>query len=228
MKGNCNLCAKSDEEYIKSKNICEYPEILIIIIDNENNKKINTKPSFTLKNYEFKLISCIIKSKNFNDLNIIYKENSKYFVFDGNEDKDAKENINDLISNPCVLFYEKNNMNNFENKVIIEEKDEEISQATFLNNQMGELDNIENNNLINTNVMIQKSLNEMQNNNVDTIIYQNPFYQKEDNQNFNFNNKNNENNFNNNTNNNINNVNVNYNQNNIFIDLNTLLRKCFE
>ena len=214
LKGNCNLCAKSDEEYIKSKNICEYPEILTIIIDNENNKKIDTKPSFTLKNYEFKLISCIIKSKNFNDLNIIYKENSKYFVFDGNEDKDAKENINDLISNPCVLFYEKNNMNNFENKVIIEEKDEEISQATFLNNQMGELDNIENNNLINTNVMIQKSLNEMQNNNVDTIIYQNPFYQKEDNQNFKFNNKNNENNFNNNTNNNINNVNVNYNQNN--------------
>ena len=51
--GNCNLCAKSDEEYIKSKNICKYPEILIIIIDNENNKKIDAKPSFTLKNYEF-------------------------------------------------------------------------------------------------------------------------------------------------------------------------------
>ena len=204
-KGDCENCAKKGEDYIKHKEILIYPEILIIIIDNENNINIDTKLTLKLKDEDFILLSCIAKSENIDDYNIIYQANSKYFIYDGNEKKEVGQELSDYIKNPYVLFYKKQKK---DDPSCIAEKDEEYEEdihdsvPTFLKNQMDEnnennIDNINNDNSI-TKMMIQKSFNENQMNNIKTSIHDTKIIQNGDNQNFNNNNMNsNENNMNN-------------------------------
>ena len=221
-KGDCDNCAKKGEDYIKHKEILIYPEILIIILDNENNINIDTKLSLKLKDEDFILISCITKSDNIDDYNIIYQEKLKYFIYDGNEKKEVGQELSDYIKNPFVLFYKKQKK---DDPSCIMEKDEEYEEdihdsvPTFLKNQMDEnnennIDNNINNDNSITKMMIQKSFNENQMNNIKTSIHDTKIIQNGDNQNFNNNNMNNMNVNENNMNNMIINNNLPNNMNN--------------
>ena len=218
LKGLCSHCSKKDEDLVKTEEIFIYPEILIIIFDNESNAKINTQLSLKLKEDYFNLISCITRTKNDDDFAILYKEHlepSKYFIFENNEKRDAGEQLNNLISNPYVLLYEKVDKKNKENETIIEEKEEDSNPPTFVNKnfQMGEIDYKNNNNF--NNKIVQNSVNQNKMSNINSSINQNQIKENEFNQNININNMNNVNS-NNISSNNINNININNNSNNNF------------
>ena len=202
-KGNCEYCGKKEEDFIKHKELHSLPEILIIIFDNPTNAKINSSLSVKIKNENFYLISSITKTNDDNNFNILCKEGLKYLIFDGNEKKEFIGNINDLISYPFVLFYEKETKEIKEIKEVTEAEIylQDSNPPSFVNkqNQMGEIDDINNNNLKNN------MINIMANNSVNNNF--NPMNQNNIGQNFN-------NIKNNNPINNVNNINNNMNQNN--------------
>ena len=111
IKGNkyCDMCLIDTDTIFQNK-IYNYPEILIIIINNNKNiVKIDNEIKLN-KKYEYQLINFISDSKNENnDFNIIYKEENIWKVYQNNN---MNENniINDLSCHiPCVIFYGKIN-----------------------------------------------------------------------------------------------------------------------
>ena len=92
---------------IKNK-IYDYPEILVIIINNNKNiVKINIKIKLNKRN-EYQLINFISGTNNENNhFNIIYKEQNDWRVYQNNS-MNKNNIVNDLNSHiPIAIFYEK-------------------------------------------------------------------------------------------------------------------------
>ena len=108
----CEKCIISDEAEI-SKSFVEYPQILIIILNDENeqNKKSISFPvKLDIDKYAFtyKLI-CAITTKEKNDFNfkLIKSENNNWFLFDKIDKKIIQADFEIYAKYPRVLFYEK-------------------------------------------------------------------------------------------------------------------------
>lgn len=184
---------------------------------------MDIKLSLKLKNEDFDLISNIKQSNE--DVEVIFKENLNYFILFEDKINEIKVGINDFISNPSVLFYEKKDKNKKQNGIIIENV-EENNPPTFINNQkqMEEVDSNNNNATMN---IIQNNHNNNQVNDIKASFNSKQINQNENIPNFNNNNMNNLNNNNNNVANNLNNINnmninnnANNNNNNILLNNN--------
>jgi len=109
IKGNkyCDMCLIDTDIRIKNK-IYNYPEILVIIINNNKNiVKINIKIKLNKRN-EYQLINFISGTNNENNhFNIIYKEQNDWRVYQNNS-MNKNNIVNDLNSHiPIAIFYEK-------------------------------------------------------------------------------------------------------------------------
>jgi len=105
-KDKCSKCL--NKHFIKRK-IIYWPEILTIILNN-NNYKVKDIDKLKLPKYEieYKLICCIeehSENKNY----VLYKEQNKWHKIKTDDNFTEKEIKNKI--NPCVLFYEKINNN---------------------------------------------------------------------------------------------------------------------
>ena len=203
IKGECNYCSRKEEDIIRKKEISKFPEILIIILDNKDDVKINCDLDLKIKNDNFSLINSITKSEIKEDFNILYKEGSKYLFFDGNETKEVNNEINNLIQNPYVLFYQKQNLEN-QIKPVKDNLANNSPDFVNVNFQMKEnnINNQNGNNILNP--MINKAENFMkednnQNQNNMINIFNNNMNNNANNNQINImNNMNNNNNINNN------------------------------
>ena len=139
-KERCSKC--KNKHYIKRK-IIFWPEILIIIL-NDNNK-IQDIDELKIKKYqkEYKLICCIEEHSENNNF-VFYKEQNKWYTIKTDEHFTKTEMKNKI--NPCVLFYEKINNNNRHNSFdfII---DEDKNDKRFNNNCSNNNSNGKNKNL---------------------------------------------------------------------------------
>jgi ubiquitin C-terminal hydrolase len=111
IQGNkyCDMCLIDTDTRIQYK-IYNYPEILIIIINNNKNiVKIDIKIKLN-KKYEYQLINFISDTKNENnDFNVIYKEENDWRVYQNNN-MNKNNIVNDLSKYiPYVIFYGKIN-----------------------------------------------------------------------------------------------------------------------
>ena len=111
IQGNkyCDMCLIDTDTRIQYK-IYGYPEILIIIINNNKNiVKIDIKIKLN-KKYEYQLINFISDTKNENnDFNVIYKEENDWRVYQNNN-MNKNNIVNDLSKYiPYVIFYGKIN-----------------------------------------------------------------------------------------------------------------------
>ena len=105
----CDMCLIDTDTSIQNK-IYDYPEILIIIINNNKNiVKIDIKIKLNTK-YEYQLINFISDTKNENnDFNVIYKEENDWRVYQNNN-MNNNNIVNDLSNHiPYVIFYGKIN-----------------------------------------------------------------------------------------------------------------------
>ena len=110
-KNFCSMCCTQSDTSINHE-IYDNPNILIIIINNI--KKIPVKINKIIKTNknEYKFLCCISEPKNDTKFNIIFILENTWHVIINNDYKEAKKvgsEINSLIQNPCVLFYEKGN-----------------------------------------------------------------------------------------------------------------------
>ena len=105
----CDMCLIDTDTRIQNK-IYDYPEILIIIINNNKNiVKIDIKIKLNTK-YEYQLINFISDTKNENnDFNVIYKEENDWGIYQNNN-MNNNNIVNDLSNHiPYVIFYGKIN-----------------------------------------------------------------------------------------------------------------------
>ena len=105
----CDMCLIDTDTRIQNK-IYDYPEILIIIINNNKNiVKIDIKIKLNTK-YEYQLINFISDTKNENnDFNVIYKEENDWRIYQNNN-MNNNNIVNDLSNHiPYVIFYGKIN-----------------------------------------------------------------------------------------------------------------------
>ena len=108
----CGKCALNDDAEI-SKSFIEYPQILIIILNDENeqNKKsirFPLKLDINKFTFTYKLI-CAITTKESNDsnFNIIKYENYNWILFDKIDKKISQKDFDIYSKYPRVLFYER-------------------------------------------------------------------------------------------------------------------------
>ena len=221
----CKMCFLKDKKTLEKKKLNKYPEILIIILNNPNNITINFEQTIKLNDYEYNIITGIIKTQKENSENsfdIIFYNNSKLTIFQegNNEIKELEEKK----INPYALFCRKGN--EIKKKVkdnINKEKDMSGKKQKRNHNKENNMKNIgsqnKNNKMMNNNNEINKDKNIHPNNNFNNIA-QNNMKNMEQNNNIpnNMNNIFQNNNINNNFPNNINNNiqgNMNIQQNNI-------------
>ena len=103
----CDMCL-IDTDTIIQKKMYDYPEILIIIINNNKNiVKIDLKIKLNKRN-EYQLINFISEAKNkSNNFNVIYKENNDFRIYQYNN-MNKNNIVNDLNSYiPYAIFYGK-------------------------------------------------------------------------------------------------------------------------
>jgi len=103
----CDMCL-IDTDTIIQKKMYDYPEILIIIINNNKNiVKIDLKIKLNKRN-EYQLINFISEAKNeSSNFNIIYKENNDLKIYQNNN-MNKNNIVNDLNSYiPYAIFYGK-------------------------------------------------------------------------------------------------------------------------
>ena len=121
---------------------------------------IDCSLSLKIKNENYNLINCISKpDEKSEEFFILNKDDNKYFIYDGKEKKEYIQDSKNSITNPFVLFYEKE-------EVIQEQKETYLSNdllnnATFIKEQR-QME--ENGSMINTN-----SINPMINNNLNNV-----------------------------------------------------------
>ena len=221
----CKMCFLKDQKTLEKKKLNKYPEILIIILNNPNNITINFEQKIKLNDYEYNIITGIIKTQKENSENsfdIVFYNNSKLTIFQAgnNEIKELEEKK----INPYALFCRKGN--EIKKKVkdnINKEKDMSGKKQKRNHNKENNMKNIgsqnKNNKMMNNNNEINKDTNIHPNNNFNNIA-QNNMKNMEQNNNIpnNMNNIFQNNNINNNFPNNINNNiqgNMNIQQNNI-------------
>ena len=108
----CGKCVLTDEAKI-TKSFIEYPQILIIILNDENeqNKKsirFPIKIDVNKFSFTYKLI-CAITTKESNDdnFNLIKYENYNFILFDKIDKKISLKEFEIYAKYPRVLFYEK-------------------------------------------------------------------------------------------------------------------------
>ena len=129
---NCPIC--QDKPSIKGK-IIYWPEILIIIM-NDNNQ-IKNIDELRIQKYEkvYKLICYIGYSEN-NNFNVFYKEQNKWYMIKNDDyftTEEVQNKIKSLVKYPCVLFYEKIKSNNNSNNSI-DLRNDETQNKIMLNN----------------------------------------------------------------------------------------------
>ena len=114
-KNYCKMCDKDSETEIEEK-IRDYPEVLIIILDNNNEykKKIDFQTKIKIGKGEYNFLSCITLQENENsDFGIFFRKDMKWKTFNNNHYKEEEvgNKIGKLIQFPHVLYFTKNNLN---------------------------------------------------------------------------------------------------------------------
>ena len=109
----CKACFL-DTEAKKKQGLVEYPKILIIILNDENekNKKPITFPpelDVSIFSFKYKLLSVISTKTQDYDFQILKYDNNNCFVVDKNQKKIEQKQINIYSKYPRVIFYEKIN-----------------------------------------------------------------------------------------------------------------------
>ena len=191
VKKDCQMCFLEEQEVSEKKIISKNPEILIVILENKNNCKINHSKEIVLNETGYDLISCIIKSEKQNIFNVVYYENSNWFLLQENHEKQKiEQELETYISFPYILFFKKNNQiikNKQYNEQIEKNKKEKIESSNYKSpkenkNQFKYLD-------INDKTQIYMSQNRINNNsdkknNMDYYLSQN-IINNDNNKNFN-------------------------------------------
>ena len=160
----CSMCL------ISSTTLTQYqlyysPEILIII--NNNKIEVQLNSIIKTKKYEYKLISCIIESKEPTDFSVIFNDQNKWQIIE-NDNIDEFNNNNKIY--PYVLFCQKiKEINNNESKITLlteisrsnDEKKNNNANIIKENNIFGlnNFDNNENNNNSNHNMSNNNNIN---------------------------------------------------------------------
>ena len=168
-KVKCNMCLIETDSSIKHK-IYEYPEILIIILDNTENKfKIKFNNKLIIKKCEYELISCITNE----DYKIIIYKNEKWYILDKEIDylkEVGNGKIESFLEYLEVLFFKKvvddNKISYFESRNFTQvfPESESISQIITnkenKNNRYNDIsENNINNNLNNNNLINNQNFN---------------------------------------------------------------------
>ena len=160
----CSICLIDSATSIQYQ-LYYSSEILIII--NNNKSEVELDSIIKTKKFEYKIISCIIESKEPNDFSVIFNCENKWHIIENNN------NIEDFNNNkiyPYVLFCEKiKEFNNNESKITFLS---EISHNNNKNNNnnansikdnnpfaLNLSDNTENNNNYNNNIINNNNLN---------------------------------------------------------------------
>ena len=208
-KGHCNYCDQKDEDKIDHEEFYQYPEILIIILENQKNIKMKPYLFMQLKENNYHLISSIMKSKDGKDFQLLSKQDMNYFIIDDYEKKQImQDDVEELVSKSFILFYENKNTQNKKNNnelSIIKEETELHDTLNMIN---------ANKNSIQLNIEKNKKENDgsnmIMNQNVNNSNIQNMNNQNNMNNMININQNNSMNNINQNSNKgqNINNINI--------------------
>ena len=109
-KHKCQTC-NYDTDCFVSQKVIDYPEFLIIILDNHENKyKVRFDNLVISEKYEYNLLNCISKSllKNEN-YNVIINEENKWYIL--NDDNNKKEFEKDKVEYPNVFIFQKGKEN---------------------------------------------------------------------------------------------------------------------
>ena len=106
----CKMCFLEKRETIEQVKLHDYPQILIVILNNYNKLKINLNHIIRINQYNYNLFECIIKTKE-NTYNLLLYDELK---------KDSS------IGVPYVIFLRKGNK-------IINDNTQNISQETVYN-----------------------------------------------------------------------------------------------
>ena len=129
---NCPSCQYKPS--IKGE-IIYWPEILIIIMNDNNQIKNIDELRIQKYEIEYKLICYIGYSEN-NNFNVFYKELNKWYMIKNDDyftSEDIQNKIKSLVKYPCVLFYEKIKSNNNSNNSI-DLRNNETQNKIMLNN----------------------------------------------------------------------------------------------
>ena len=218
-KKYCKMCCINSEETLMQKQIYIGPEILIIIINNNNKVKINFEKKIKTKKFQYQLISCIIdgNSNKNDDFNIIFNIQNKFYIQNEGSIKEIDFESKSLTLFPYVFFYQKETGNKNNNYKSFNKEINEINNNNYFNfkNNINNKNNFSNNDINNNNLYNNYNNIMMKNNeNINFNIYNNNNISNPNNINNNIlnqgNNYNNIIQLNNNMNNNMN--------NNIFIN----------
>ena len=109
----CKMCFLEKRETIEQVKLHDYPEILIVILNNYNNLKMNLNTIIRINQYNYNLFECIIKTKE-NTYNLLLYDELKKLKKDSS------------IGAPYVIFLRKGNK-------IINDNIQNISQENFYN-----------------------------------------------------------------------------------------------
>ena len=190
------MCFLEKRETIEQVKLHDYPEILIVILNNYNNLKMNLNPIIRINQYNYNLFECIIKTKE-NTYNLLLYNELK---------KDSS------IGTPYVIFLRKGNkiINDNTQNISFQEKVYNVNMNTniSLNQNIdihdNHLNNKQNNNPLIKNNEVKDYYQIPKGNKMNNIQFNNNsyIYQKNDNSSNYMNNNNNSTNNNNIFNNN--------------------------
>ena len=86
------MCNKNADAEIIEK-LRDYPEILIIILNNNKKNKIDFTTNINIGNYEYELLTCITTQDNNNsDYNIFFREELQWYTFNYKNEKEVVVN----------------------------------------------------------------------------------------------------------------------------------------
>jgi len=98
----CQMCNLKNQKALLKNKLIKYPEILIIIINNKNNCEIKITQTIKLNDYEYNIITGIIKIEKENSFDIMFNKNSKLTIIKEGKIKEIDEKYN-----PYVFFCKK-------------------------------------------------------------------------------------------------------------------------
>ena len=108
----CQTCNYDTDCFVVHK-LIDYPEFLIIILDNDENKnkyKVNFGNQIVTDKFVYNLLNCITNSSLINkNYNVIINEENKWYIF--NNDNNKKEIEKDKIEHPNVFIFQKGKEN---------------------------------------------------------------------------------------------------------------------
>ena len=134
-------CPKCSIKYSSTIKIIYWPEILIVIMNDNNEIKDIDDLEIQKYKQEYKLI-CFIEHSENNNFNVFYKEQNKWYMIKTDDDdnftsKEVENEIKSLIKYPNVLFYEKSNASNVNSHNLENDKkrNNRIINITKINSQ---------------------------------------------------------------------------------------------